>query len=501
MGEGVNEDTTENIFIEGENLEVLKILRKSYMGKIKMIYIDPPYNTGGSLTYRDKFQVTDWVSQIRPTMILAHSLLKSSGVMMISIDDGQMRPHLDLILQDIFGIDNRLPEMIWKGKSGGNDGNHIRKQHEYVLCFAKNLSDFKSTELFRKASDSEFPQVDEETGRRYWRQSLRQGGNRSRREDSPTLHYPITTPDGNEVYPRFPDGSDGVWRWSPPKLERELAEGNVEFRRNNKGQLVVEQKMWQTDTKKVYNDSLLPESTRDTRTGTNTLIDIFGGKPFDYPKPVELLEYLINFAGGKDAVVLDFFAGSGTTGHAVASLNAKDGGNRQAILVTNNENNIFYDTTYIRFERALTGAYAKGNVTPLSGSIVCFKVEFVDVTNSSGEVKTDYDLMELMSNKFSGIASLKEGVYDVEEHTGYFVCRGVVDGLNKTVLVWCDIYDDDDLEDVLESVNPDVAYLACESLSIYGNSLAKFDCDANAMPLKFVKTTINSQNYSSQGEI
>jgi len=487
--------------IEGDNRDALTALQYSHENAVDIIYVDPPYNTKGLLTYRDKFEVTDWAAMVRPSLVLAHSLLKTSGVIMLSIDDGQMRPHLDLMLQDIFGIENRLPEMIWKGKSGGNDGNHIRRQHEYVLCFAKNLSDFESTELFRVAHDSEFPQVDEETGRRYWRQNLRKGGNSSKRSESPTLFYPITTPDGNEVYPRFPDGSDGSWRWSPPKLERELAEGNVEFRRNNKGQLVIEQKMWQTDTKKVYNDSILPETTRDTRTGTNTLIDMFGDKPFDYPKPVELIEYLINFAGGKDAVVLDFFAGSGTTGHAVASLNTKDGGNRQAILVTNNENNIFYGATYPRFERALTGAYVKSVGTPLDGSIVCFKVEFVDVANSYGEVRTDYDLMELMSNKFSGIASLKEGVYDVEEHTGYFVCRGVVDGLNKTVLFWCDIYDDDDLEDVLESVNPDIAYLACESLSIYGNSLAKFDCAANAMPLKFIKTAINSQNYSGQGEI
>lgn len=361
--ESIDFENANHIFIEGENLEVLKLLLKPYFGRVKMIYIDPPYNRGGEFIYRDDYKQpldaylkqtgqidgngnymtskletngryhSAWLSMMYPRLFLARQLLKDDGVIFVSIDDNEVH-NLRLLMNEVFGEENAIAILPWKGRGGRQDSTHIAEIHEFVLFYAKNKELFVAGEMAKE--NEVFPKYDEVKKRRYKTQLARKWGSNSRRIDRPNLYYSVIAPDGSEVYPKLPNGEDGCWRWSKERMEKEIAEGNIEFVKDG-DEWIVYEKIWEPteDEKRTKKFTTWLDDVGSTASGTKELKAIFDGQaPFDFPKPVTLLKRLIQIANtDDDSIIVDFFAGSCTTAHAVLELNMEDGLNRQFIMV------------------------------------------------------------------------------------------------------------------------------------------------------------------------
>ena len=361
--ESVDFDNTENLFIEGDNLEVLKLLQKSYFGKIKMIYIDPPYNTGNEFIYPDKFQEnldtylaytgqldaegrkfstnTDaggryhsrWLSMMFPRLYLAKNLLRDDGFICISIDDNEA-PRLRMICDLIFGEENFIDNMIWKKRYGGGaKEKYLVSLHEYVLVYARNIGSVpeifvplqeESIERYYKFKDEHF-----ETRGPYRTHPLEAMKSFDEREN---LKFPIAAPNGELVYPKR------QWRWSKERVELALKRNEIEFSQRSDGSWSLSSKQYLKDEhgeiRKTKAFSIIEDVY--TQHGTNEIVEIFGdAKVFDFPKPTKLIEQIVDITTGKDGgdIVLDFFAGSAATAHAVLKANVKDNGNRKFIMV------------------------------------------------------------------------------------------------------------------------------------------------------------------------
>jgi adenine-specific DNA-methyltransferase len=348
---GKNEDG--NLIIEADNLIALKSLLPKYQEKIKCIYIDPPYNTGnenwvyndkvnspllrawiGEIIGKDDLTKHDkWLCMMVPRLKLLREFLNDEGVIFISIDNNEEH-HLRNICDEIF-MDNFIAKLVWKGKSGAEDDNYYRTIHEYILVYAKNKSQFNAGLQIKEGGN--FPKFDQNKEKYYTTQLLRKWGSNSRREDRPNLFYPIKGPDGNDFFPRLPDGSDGCWRWDKSKMIKAIENGDIDFAFNNKNLLEAYEKIYEPDENenrfKKYQSVL--DNVGSTTMGTKELMEIFDGlKVFDHPKPTSLLKRLFTMSGLRNNdIILDSFAGSGTTAHAVLELNKEDGGNRKFILV------------------------------------------------------------------------------------------------------------------------------------------------------------------------
>ena len=370
----VDFDTTENLYIEGDNLEVLKLLQETYLGKIKMIYIDPPYNTGNDFVYNDEFGIgneewngisgnydadgnqlvgaleknteangrfhTDWLNMIYPRLKLAKDLLRDDGVIFISIDDNEVE-NLKKVCGEVFGEGNFVAIINWKGRGGRQDSKYYAAVHEYILCYAKQREYFVAGEEIK--SGDVYPKYDNEKGRYYKTQLLRKWGSNSRREDRPNLFYPITAPDGTEVYPvvavrdsqrpSICEKIDGRWRHGASTMEKNIKNGLVEFVKQDDGTWIPYEKIFaplegEEKTKKY---TTWIDETND---GAKGIKDLFGSTVFDYPKSPNLLVRFLKMAGVESGdIILDFFSGSATTAHAVMQLNAEDGGHRKFIMV------------------------------------------------------------------------------------------------------------------------------------------------------------------------
>ena len=362
--ESVNWDTTKNLYIEGDNLEVLKLLQTAYYRRVKMIYIDPPYNTGNDFVYEDDFADplarykevtrqttksnpetmgryhTNWLNMMYPRLRLAANLLRDDGVIFISIDDNEV-DNLKKLCNEVFGEENFVANINWKGRGGRQDSKYYAVIHEYILCYAKNIDNFVAGEEIK--SGDVFPKFDEEKQRYYKTQLLRKWGSNSRREDRPNLFYPINAPDGSEVYPIIyvksdsnistPKKIEGRWRWGKNTMKEALNNGMVDFIKQDDGSWIPYEK--------IYAPKEGEEKTKkyvtwidDIGNGTEDIKKLFGSSVFDYSKAIKLITRFMNMAGVENTdIILDFFSGSATTAHAVMQLNAEDGGNRQFILV------------------------------------------------------------------------------------------------------------------------------------------------------------------------
>ena len=342
-------DTTKNVFIEGDNLEVLKILQKHYHAKIKMIYIDPPYNTGKDFVYPDNYKEgldtylewtrqvneegkklstnadtegryhSNWLNMMYPRLKLARNLLTDDGVIFISIDDNEI-DNLIKVCNEVFGEGNHLATLIWKNKKGGgNDAKFVAVEHEYVVMFARTIA--KMPRLFMSHSDEylkRYKEVDEK-GRYFWDTFRRKSGKQ---------YYPITCPDGSVL--EYDDhGNRLSWLRSEPRFRADLQEGEVRFVNTQNG-WSVQFKQREPEGKKPRS-LLIDEGT--TSSGSAEVLELFGKNVFDNPKPSSLIRHLVNIGTNAGDVVLDFFSGSGTTAHAVMRLNAEDGGRRVHIQV------------------------------------------------------------------------------------------------------------------------------------------------------------------------
>ena len=362
LQDSVNFDSTENIYIEGDNLDALKIILKSYMRRVKMIYIDPPYNTGNDFVFRDDFSQSEeesqrslgfeddsgrnysseiyrdnkksnprfhseWCSMIYPRLKLAHMLLSDDGVIFISIDDNE-QAKLRMICDEIFGENNFVACILWKGRGGRQDSKYFAVIHEYILCYAKSSANFHAGERIKKGD--KYPKYDKQRKQRYKTQLLRKWGSGSKREDRPNLFYPITAPDGSELYPMLTATQEGRWRWGKAIMQEAIQSGHVEFVKDKNGAWTAYEKIYEGEiTTKKYDTWI-----DDISNGTEALKELFGYSPFDYSKSPELIAQLMNMANlDRDSIILDFFAGSSTTAHAVMSLNAQDSGRRKFIMI------------------------------------------------------------------------------------------------------------------------------------------------------------------------
>lgn len=372
--------------IIGENYDVLKNLLATYTkngkGLIDVIYIDPPYNTDKTredgndyksdvvsekFVYRDKFSRTGWLNMMKERLELARKLLSDKGVIFISIDDNE-QAYLKVLCDEIFGENNFVGSMpTIMNLKGNQDEFCFAGTHEYTLVYVKD----KSKANFGKFSldDEEVVEWEEdEIG--YYKQGagLKATGVNAPRNRRPNLYYPVyikndeislKEQDGfTPIYP-ITNGQEMSWRWSKEKMQRQIYDVIVSSENENVITLYKKQRPELGDLPSKKPKTLFYKPTYSTTTGTNILKNILGGKCFNNPKPIQLVKDLLFVSSNKSSIILDFFAGSGTTGQAVMELNEEDGGNRQCILVTNNENNIATDVTYERLYRVVNGKGTK----------------------------------------------------------------------------------------------------------------------------------------------
>lgn len=375
--DSVDWDTTENLYIEGDNLRVLKLLQRGYMGKVKMIYIDPPYNTGNDFVYHDDFAHSaeeedlaagnideegyryrrnldsngrfhsDWCSMMYSRLLVAHSLLKEDGVIFISIDDNEVH-NLRKICDEVFGVGNFVAEFNWRKKTGANDAKDIAVVTEAILLYAKNHEQTIKAEIWKRDEDSinqsRYNLSDEfvnERGKFYY-DTLDRGG----LQYSDSLNYGIEDPDGGIIYPNGRDTfvNDGwIWKWSKEKIKWGLDNKFLSFVKSSKSKgsaYTIKYKVYQL----VDNEGFVREKSGRAfmnlilnpinQIGNKEMKELFdGGRPFPNPKPVGLIKFLLDIIKPKDSLILDFFSGSATTAHAVMQLNAEDGGKRKYICV------------------------------------------------------------------------------------------------------------------------------------------------------------------------
>ena len=363
--ESVNWDSTENLYIEGDNLEVLKLLQESYLGKVKMIYIDPPYNTGNDFIYRDDFKQSaadyeedsgvydedgnrmfkntdsngrfhsDWCSMIYSRLMLARNLLTDDGAIFISIDDNEI-DNLRKVCDEVFGEDNLVNCFVWNcSTAGGIRPKFASKTHEYIVCYAKNKDNLSM--FFAPLSLEAKKMYTQKDEKGLYRDKDFIFKNKSTNVNQ---KYPIECPDGEKVYPK----EGYIYRFIRARFDEALAEDLVSFKRTSSGPLVTEsgeQAHWNIYIKKYLGDAMGAPSTLIPKemmsiynVGTQCVQDLFDDKRvFENVKPVDVITYLTNMTSGDDSVILDFFSGSATTAHAVMQLNAEDGGNRKFIMV------------------------------------------------------------------------------------------------------------------------------------------------------------------------
>ena len=328
-----NFNTTENIYIEGDNLEALKLLQKNYQGKIKMIYIDPPYNTEKKFIYNDTFRNkrkkecrhSGWINMMYPRLRLAKNLLSDDGVVFISIDDIEVS-NLRKVCDEIIGENNFVANIIWeRAYSPVNLKKHFSENHDFVICYAKNLDKLVSNGLKRSDDANNRYSNPDNDPRGVWKPTDCSVG--------PAVAdkiYEITTPSGRKVLP--PKGR--CWLYTKERFEEMLLDNRISF--GDAGDGVPRVKKFLTEVK----DSITPMTiwkytevghSQDAKQKLKKLFD--DNSYFDYPKSVELIKRMVELYTYDDSIILDFFSGSATTAHAVMQLNAEDGGNRKFIMV------------------------------------------------------------------------------------------------------------------------------------------------------------------------
>ena len=455
-----------HILIEGDNYHALQCLNYTHKGKVDVIYIDPPYNTGSDgFVYKDdrildKYpngSVVDanhplrhsyWLSFMSKRLKLAKNLLSEKGVIFISIDDNE-QANLKLLCDSIFGEKNFVAQFIWKKTSNPNStGNNIGIEHEYVVVYAKS-NNYELQGLSLTEEDFE-----KYTGRDEYFESrgpfklvgLNKTGTIT--DLRPNLTYEIEAPDGSIIKP------NPRWRWSQEKFFRGVKENRISFK-NQKGKWSVFYKQYlneDTEGNYVKRENLVKtivDSYGRTTDGTSDLNDVIGKAKFDFPKPIKLINLFVKTVPLKNSfsIILDFFAGSGTTLHATMKLNEEDGGHRQCILVQMNENNICEEVTYERNKRVIQGyKNSKGEQIPgLGNSLKYYKTAFIGKNNAKNA--TDDDRTEL-ARRAGYLLSLGENMLDEVESNEYF--QIFTDKKNATAIYFTDDYEM--LDDFIEKM-------------------------------------------------
>ena len=443
-----NFDDTKNILITGDNLDALKLLQESYLGKIKMIYIDPPYNTGHDFVYHDNFAIkkedyadssakgdgiktiaedplrensrsngrfhSDWLSMMYPRLKLARNLLSDDGVIFISIDDNEQST-LKIVCDEIFGEDNFIGNITRLTKKSSNNGTQFSPCTDYILCYARALEFVPQYSV--PLTDEQIATYNKEDEKGKYKEiglymaALKHGGSR----------YPIEAPDGTKLI----TPGEAPWRWNQQTFNDGLKNGLITFKQTNSSPLINfetgERSNWNIYTK------LYLSSREDAGLHPRTLLDDFQntsasgelrklGIPFDFAKPSELIAYLAKLQTKNDDIILDFFAGSGSTGHGIMQLNANDGGNRSYILVQLDEKtgeksdakkagfNTIDQITAERLRRAGDKISGEADATKLD---VGFRVFHIDDSNERNDIRKPLGEAH-QSNIFDMVNNIKE---------------------------------------------------------------------------------------------
>lgn len=456
-------DDDYNIMIEGDNYHALQVLNYTHKGKIDVIYIDPPYNTGNKdFVYNDKYvdkedgyRHSKWLNFMEKRLELAKKLLNTEGIISLSINEIE-HSNLKLLLNKIFGEKNfvaNIPTIM--NLKGNNDNFGFSDTHEYTLIYAKDKT--KCTiNLFDVDEDDLNTWQEDDYGLFKKADTLRRTGQDAPRVKRPKGWFPVFINENTHriyvtddnlpldendtiLYPINDEGVELSWSWSKTKITNESYNLILTTAKDGGYNIYKKQRPQIGDLPTKKPKTLFYKAEYSTSTATNELKKILGKKIFNNPKPVPLIKDLVFLTGKKNALILDFFAGSGTTGHAVLEQNKQDGGNRKFILCTNNEGNIATEVCYPRIEKVIQGYNKNGNgefVEGLGGNIKYFKTDFV--TNSKNKTQTKINL----AKQCSEMLCLKTGSYNlIDESTS---CFKIFDNNkhNRFLCVYFDLFDE-----------------------------------------------------------
>jgi len=458
-----------NILIEGDNYHALSVLNYTHKGKIDVIYIDPPYNTGNKdFKYNDTFvdgedtyRHSKWLSFIEKRLKLAKNLLHTNGAIFISIDDNE-QAQLKLLCDEIFGEKNFVSKIIVQSNPRGSQASkHFAEVHEYVLVYAKSLNKFEIKGFSKTDEDiSEYSYTDK-IGKKYRLLGLRQRGGAWKREQRPKMYYPIYVNPKNgsvsltkskahiiETFPKRPTGEEGRWTWSKKKVmdNISLLTGKAVNRQGTENFYDIFRINYLTDDEgnEVMSKpkTIWIEKELNYQNGRNEIKNILGEDLFDYPKPTFLIKKIIEMLGNPNAIIMDFMAGSGTTGQAVLESNNEDGGNRKFILCTNDENNICTSICYPRIKRIILG-YRNNKHEKVDGAeenLKYYITDFVDAKTTDKNKKSLVDKStEMLCLKEDCFGKVKAGQqYALFKNTG-----------NKYLGI---VYDDDGIDSFKKEV-------------------------------------------------
>ncbi len=434
--DGQKSSFDDNLIIHGDNLEALKALLPTHAGKIDCIFIDPPYNTGNEgWCYNDNVRSPlmkewlkksanpvdkedlerhdKWLCMMWPRLNLLRELLAETGSLWLTLDENEVN-HARVILDEIFGEENFLAQLAWeKVYSPRMDASGFSKDFDVILAYAKYKQSVELRTQLIEQNEKQFSYIDTENGKKARLRSLRKEGSHSLRTERPNTWYCIEAPDGTKIWPIKPDGKEGTWRWEEDTFLKEKGKSpsKVLIQKNSGGKWEVWVKQYfEGEVDQPISTILHNADFGHTHAAAEEIKQIFGKKVFDTPKPLKLVSGIIDFVGTEDALILDSFAGSGTTAHAVLEANNKDGGSRRFILVECEE---YADAlTAERVRRVITGYAFTGTQR---SELYQEKITWTAFAKKQREVLKRIDGIELLeSGDYDDIRKeIKDGVLTV----------------------------------------------------------------------------------------
>lgn len=437
----IKDSLPDNLLIEGDNYHSLSVLNYTHKGKIDLIYIDPPYNTGASdwrynndyIDGNDQWRHSKWISLMKNRLLLAKNLLSEEGVIYCAIDHYELFG-LGLLCDEIFGETNRLGVVTVVHKPEGRQfANFFSPSNEFMLVYAKNKSSAKLNQVILDEEQKERFNESDEKGTYYLKNFIRlTDGKYSLRENSPEGFYPIYVSNDltsfslekitgyTAVFPITDRGVERTWKTFGDTFMEKVKEGHI-VAKNEDGKINLYEKLREDQVIKTHWSR---KEYHAYHFGTKIIEDVLGVKKFDFPKSLNLIIDILKLSTKKDSTVLDFFAGSGTTGHAVLELNKQDGGNRKFILCTNNENKICEEVTYERVKRVIKGYKNKKGekVEGLSGNLSYYKTDLVNIeklhkVSDEAKIKVTYQAGEM-------IAVREDTLNEVEKNEWWQIFEG-----------------------------------------------------------------------------
>jgi len=429
-----DENEPTHILIEGDNYHALSVLNYTHKGKIDLIYIDPPYNTGAKdwkynndyVDKQDTFRHSKWLTMMNHRLQLARELLKDDGIIVCAIDHNELFT-LGVLMDEIFSEENRLGIVSVVHKpEGRNQEKFFGTSNEFALFYSKNKSISKFNKIAIDEETAEKFTENDEKGNYRLKNFIRMAdGKYATKEAKPKFYYPIYVSDDlntislekgkdlKAIYPVIKSGVERTWKTLPNTFLDYLNEGNIVAKKEN-DEIVIYEKLYEDQ---VIRTHWIKKEYHAYHFGTKILDSILGEKKFNFPKSVHLIEDILKLITRKNnSTILDFFAGSGTTGHAVLNLNKQDGGNRRFILCTNNENEICEEVTYPRVKNVIKGYKneKKENVDGLGNNLKYFKTSFVANNRNKDQLKID------ITKRCTEMLCLKEGIFNlIKEEADY----------------------------------------------------------------------------------